>query len=121
MTKRDFNKLKANWYSKLARSGFEDIEQDEEYLKRGVSTIDPRRVTWESQAQYYQMTTDFLNDYEFNSNLERIIWEYHSNGISGRDIAITLTKAKQPINRMTVWRVIKRLESEMKKIYGVTK
>ena len=122
MKKTEFNKLKSEWYKRLAESGFEDIEQDEIYLKRGMSLIDPRRVTWESQAEYYQMATYFLNEYKFKSNLERTMWEYHMNGISVRDIAQTLGEVlKRYIPRMNVWRVINLLERAMFKKYGVTK
>lgn len=122
MKKTEFNKLKSEWYKRLAESGFEDIEQDEIYLKRGTSLIDRRRVTWESQAEYYQMATYFLNEYKFESNLERAMWEYHMNAISVRDIAQTLGEVlKKYIPRMNVWRVINRLERAMFKKYGVTK
>jgi hypothetical protein len=119
--KSEFNKLKALWYKKLERSGFKDIEQDEVYFKNSnVSVIDQRRVTWQSQAEYYQMATDFLNVHPFKSRVERIIWEYHANGISTRDIADILNKVrKNKILRMTVWRIVKRLEIIMKKMYLV--
>lgn len=122
MKKTEFNKLKALWYKKLEESGFTDIEQDEIYLKRGVSVIDPRRITWQSQAEYYHMATNFLNDHRFRSNLEKVMWEYRSEGMSIRDIAITLSKAlTKPIPRMSAWRIINRLEQLMKKRYGVIK
>ncbi len=122
MKKTTFNKLKDAWYKKLAKSGFVDVERDEVYLKRNVSTIDYRRVTWESQADYYHMTTHFLNDYAFKNNRQRNIWEYHSNGISTRDIAKILNKvSKKKVTKDTIRMVIFELREEMKKLYGVTK
>lgn len=125
MKKSDFNKLKDKWYAKLERTGFHDIELKSGHLENNSTsggTIDPRRVTWESQAEYYQMATDFLNDWQFEDRIERIIWEYRANGLSPRSIAKTLNKVRRKkINYITVWRMIKRLETEMKKLYGVTK
>ncbi len=122
MKKTTFNKLKDAWYKKLAKSGFVDVERDEVYLKRNVSTIDYRRVTWESQADYSHMTTHFLNDYAFKNNRQRNIWEYHSNGISTRDIAKILNKvSKKKVTKDTIRMVIFELREEMKKLYGVTK
>lgn len=115
--------LKEQWAEKLKKSGFEDIEQDEFYFKTGSKgVIDPRRVTWESQAEYYQLSRYFLNDYTFQSERELIVWEYHTNGISIRDIAETLKKVGvKKFGRKPVREMIKRLENIMKKMYGVTK
>ncbi len=119
-------KLQEIWRKRLAKSGFVDIERpnDETGMLRTTttsgSTIPLRRLNWELQAQYYQYATSFLNDYEFDSNLERIIWEYHSNGISTRNISKILNKVrKKKILRMKVWNTITRLRKEMKVMYGI--
>lgn len=125
--KKPDQKLKAKWYKK---AGFDDpesphfdIEQDEIYFKgRGTSVIDYRQAAWESTSEYYYLATMFLQEHKFKSNLERIIWEYHSNGLSVVDIAETLTKVRRrKLGRMTVWRALKKLELIMKKQYGVIK
>jgi hypothetical protein len=119
--KTEYEKLRDVWYAKLAKSGFVDAEQDEEYLKQGSSArAYLQRPTWRHQVEYYQMATDMLNTYKFASKVEQVIWEYHANGISTRDIATTLNKVrKKKILRMTVWRIVRRLEIEMKKLYVV--
>lgn len=50
--------------------------------------------SWEAKQEYYIMAEHFLNEYKFKSNFERIIWEYHTNGMSARNILKTLKKAK---------------------------
>ncbi len=117
-------KLAAIWKEKLKKSGFHDLEIDNKGTLENNSTsggfLDKRRVTWQSQAEYYQYTTYFLNDYPFNNRIEQIIWEYHSNGMSTRDIANTLNKVrKKKILRMTVWRIVKRLSEKMKEMYDI--
>lgn len=64
------------------------------------------------------MATKFLNDYKFETNRERIIWEYHTEGISVRDIVKLLKKARlKRVYRRIVWETISKLENTMKKMY----
>jgi hypothetical protein len=119
MKKSDFEALQKTWYEKLKRKGFSDIEKNEYDFKGTMeSFLDKRRVTWQATEEYYRLSTHFLNDHKFASRIEQIIWEYHTNGISGRDIADILNKVrKKKILRMTVWRIVKRLENIMKDKY----
>lgn len=125
MKKSEFDKLQAKWDAKLKKFGFHDIESratgrlENNTTSGGV--IDKRRVTWESQAEYYALARYFLNDYDFKDNVERIIWEYHTEGISIRDITDILNKVrKKKVSRKPIWETVHRLENEMKKMYGVT-
>lgn len=119
---KDYKKLKEIWYAKLKKSGFEDIEQSDGKLKewstrwvrKGFSPI--RNQSLES---YFHMATRFLNEYPFESELHKIVWEYHANGLSVREIAGTLGKTKV-IKRTGAWVhkfVIKPLREEMKRLY----
>ncbi len=119
----EYDKLRAEWYKKLKDEGYEDIESSETHLRFYSSTFAREKslLSWEAKQAYYQMATTFLAENRFRSKLERIIWEYHANGMSGRDIAKTLEKVKIHINRMTVWRIVSRLEKKMKKKYLVGK
>jgi hypothetical protein len=121
--KKPSRKLTAEWAQKLIDSGFSDIErEDGHFVYRDSSMIDYRNKNWEAQAEYFYLASDFLNVHKFKSNLERIIWEYHANGLSVVDIAETLSKVRRnKIGRMTVWRILKKLQPLMKKHYGVIK
>jgi len=133
LKKTDFSKLQAKWYKKLEKDGFQDIEKNEYQLKQSSSIfMDMRKgnrnessatvVSREAKRDYYMMATDFLNSHPFTSKLQRIIWEYHANGLSTREISATLNKVrKNKILRMTVWRILKQLSVAMKQKYGVTK
>lgn len=125
MDKSDFKKLKAKWDNKLAKSGFEELETKSGDLRNTTKSggvIDKRRVTWEQQQEYYYLATHFLNDHEFKNKNEEIIWEYHSNGMSIRNIVETLNKVrKKKTDRQTVWEIVKALSNEMKTLYKVTK
>jgi len=120
--KQDFKELKAKWYKKLKKSGFEDIEYESGELKFSSTISNKRRqeraAIWQDRADYYTLAGWFLNDYKFTVELEKIIWEYHSNGMSAREITETLRKAKiKKTNRTTVWATIKSLQQLMKQKY----
>jgi hypothetical protein len=123
--KLDLKTETAKWYAKLKRDGFDDIESDEDNLKVWSTIFFKKHSIEQIQAKqaYYQMATNFLNDYKFNNNRERIIWEYHANGISLRDIGKVLKKAKikKATNRTDVWKVVKRLKLIMYDMYMIPK
>ncbi len=128
MDNQAFKTLKAKWYAKLKRSGFDDLEIEETGLLRGgppIRNAIPRRDgrdggPWESKAEYYRLAEHFLNEHEFDSKLEKIIWEYHSNGMSVRDIALTLNKVrKKKTTRNPVWEIVAELRTKMYALYGV--
>lgn len=121
---QSLNELKKIWYKKLEESGFEDLEADETRMKKSLQTIFNRKsVTeqyggWQAKAAYYQMCDRFLLEHPFTTELEKAIWEYHTNAISFRDIAETLKKANiLPASRQSVFRVVHRLETIMKARY----
>lgn len=119
----DYQSLKKVWYKKLEKSGFQDIEQDEFNLKQYSFRITQAAVrrSWHASSEYYYMADQFLHNFKFKNNLERIIWEYHANGISMRDIAKLLKKVKfhKKIHYLDIYYTIKRLTHEMKKMYLV--
>lgn len=119
---QEYEKLRAVWYNKLKVDGFVDIEQDEENLKVWSTrwwNQAPHPIVMEAKAAYYQLAERFLEDYKFKNKVERIIWEYHANAISIRNIVKLLkqTKLVKRTNRDAVYDVIKRLKESMIKMY----
>lgn len=118
--KTEFEVLKEKWYKKLKKSGFNDIEQDEDNLKAWSSKFATQKVKdlYESKQAYYYMATQFINDYVFSSKIDQIIWEYHAEGISMRDIAKTLNKTRTiTTNKDAVNIIIRKLEKIMYFMY----
>lgn len=120
--KSDYEKQKSIWYKKLKDSGFKDIEYDENWMKsclpRPNATIrDP--LVRETVQAYYSMAYYFLNEYKFETDLDKTIWEYHAEGISARNIVRLLkkVKTKQKIYRRFVQEKISKLETVMKGLY----
>lgn len=118
--KTSFEELQALWYKKLKKSGFDDIEQAggtaNRTTTRSINFLDPElRDTIES---YYRMCHHFLNEYKFTTALEKAIWQYHSDGLSIRDVADTLRKLRRKkISKTKVGAIVKDLETIMKSRY----
>lgn len=118
----DYELARALWYQKLKdETDFIDIEQDEHRLKvwsaKHAHLYDHPSV-WEANASYYHMATKFLNEFNFEKNLDKIIWEYHSEGIGLRDIAKLLDQTKvKKMSHETAAKTVRRLEHIMKTMY----
>lgn len=119
-----FKELQAHWYKKLEKSGFVDIEKKETNLRtyryrNDEGTSNQFTSTWRnSKMEYYSLATQFLNEHEFQTNIEKVIWEYHTNGISVRNITNLLSKAKlSQTNRTYVWFIVRDLRKIMKEQY----
>lgn len=120
---KEFKTLQSKWYKILKESGFSDIENSKHQLKSeswgNKETYAPARQEWHaSKAEYFQLATTFLNNYKFESILEQVIWEYHTNGINIRKIAETLQKAKvSTLKKSAVFNIVARLRNKMKELY----
>ncbi len=102
----EYEKQRKIWYRKLKATksqeypeGFKDIELPDGRFK-GLSTEFSRdRATYqygglEAKAEYHRLANWFLHEHKFETTLEQVVWEYHVNGLSLRDISITLKKAR---------------------------
>lgn len=86
---REFKALKALWYKKLAKTGFEDIEMDEYRLERYHSFDFPGQqpLSFEMRQRYFELANQLLHAHKFKSPKERNIWKLHASGWTVRDIA----------------------------------
>lgn len=136
-----FEALKRKWYAKLKRSGFEDIEQDEVYLKKytgQVSGVDgtgvvknggyyeiglpPGSITWdfakqdgirpEALAEYYRWATHQLNEFKFKTKKDYKIWKLHTEGLSIRQIARACKMSYHNKIHSTIQRLVKSMKCQ---------
>jgi len=123
---KKFKKLQDEWYAKAAEGVdskgdplYKDIEHSEEKLTAYSTRFCKKPdYVWDLTAAYYSMCETFLQKYTFESERSRLIWEYHSNGLSVREIAKVLSEVDaEKIPHIKVWRVINRLETIMKTTY----
>jgi hypothetical protein len=113
----DFKKLQKTWYKKLAKSGFQDIEEDEVNLYK-YSNLDSVSYLLPANETYYRLAGHFLHDYKFKDIHEKMIWKYHSEGFTYRELP---EKVKKVINmgRRKYFYTVKRLSNEMLTMYGL--
>lgn len=121
--KTELERLKEIWYKKLKDTGFDDIELSEQYSNRRSTSrsndwIDP--LLRQATEDYYTMAYHFLHSYEFESEIEKVIWEYHAEGLSIRNIVKILKDVKVETNRIKVWKTVNRLTTIMKGLYLYT-
>lgn len=86
--------LRSEWYQYLEKTGFTDIESLSGQVIDHKTQIDlAYRKDFHTQAQfeakqnYYQWARGKLNDGRFNSERDKLIWEYHADGVSSRQIS----------------------------------
>lgn len=119
-TKRnEYLKIKDEWYKKLKASGFNDIEHKDGSINPShIRRQQKHPIYREAIQEYYYMCYHFLHEYAFPNEIERVIWEYHTEGVGVRDIADTLHKVKlSKIKKSMVFYILKKLEQEMKSRY----
>ena len=95
-----FADQKAEWDAKLKESGFEDIETPGGLLATDVRTdansvLATRGVEVEA---YYRAARDWLDRYQFSSDLDRRIWSLHCEGKTQREIARLVFSSLRPVN-----------------------
>jgi hypothetical protein len=111
-----FKELQSKWYGKLKKSGFDDIEQDEEHLKIWHSHFFLSRydaTKYEAKEEYYRMAGHFLNDYKFKTKVEKLIWQYHCDGISLREITDRLKEKGHRAHKNGVHKTVQGLTELM--------
>jgi hypothetical protein len=125
-----YKKLQKKWYDKLKKEGFEDIEQDEDHLKQWDSQLFITRhtnftsksgkkeahfdATWfKSQEEYYQLAGAFLHEHEFDSKVDKVIWELHSEGMPNTEIYKELVKRKSKVYQEGIRKTISKLAKVM--------
>lgn len=110
-------KLRNEWYAKLKKAGFDDIEYAPKNSLTYPGSIRPGQPNnlyvdlafkWRDSEQYYRAAGHFLYDYQFDSIKDRRVWELHSQGLSLRKI-----ESELGFSFYVVQKIVKRLKTEM--------
>ena len=122
MNNNDFKALKKLWYAKLKASGFRDIEYEDGSIESPVPRLLRSRMFQKESIEiiedYYVMCVCFLDNYNFETQRHKAIWEYYTEGLSVRQISAILCKAKlKGCSRSNVGHIIKKYTTIMKKMY----
>lgn len=117
-------KLQEEYYSKikLIDPDWEDIEDHKHHLRplKCWHSLKFKRITKNQKAEietYYQKARGLLHTFPFESDLQRKIWELHSNGIPKTEIEKEV--ASKDINpfgykRSTITLIIKLIAQSIK-------
>lgn len=106
--------LTRQWYDRLAREGFADIETgpSADGLLKTDKRIDPSKLPeYQAQAAYYRRASSWAYHHPFASTLDRDIWRLHAEGHPYREIAARL-KARGAYVKL-VHETVGRLRAEM--------
>lgn len=94
-SKTSYDKLRAKWYARLKREGFEDLEDDRgrliEYSTRYASK---HPLAFASQQRYFELAGQLLHIHSFDSAEQRSIWILHCQGKSNASIARKVERSK---------------------------
>lgn len=114
-SRSEFKALQKQWYARLKEEDFQDAENAKGHLRKESSHFTKKEIVakFESTRTYFYNTTQFLNYHEFANEYEKVVWDYHSNGMSSREIATTLRKAGLKSNYDKVQHIIRRLRRVM--------
>ena len=115
---KNFKELQKKWYKKLKDAGFHDVEQESWYMDRLAPSKSYENAVerFNSREEYYRLAGQFLHSYKFESNLDKLVWTYHSDGLSVREIAKQLGQHRIRLTRNPVHQIIKRLANIMLKL-----
>lgn len=113
---KEFKALQDKWYKKLKQEGFEDIERAGGALKtdpmQNIKTFYDQG-SFEAKQSYHSSVGYFLHHHKFTSEKERLIWEYHSNGVSIRDTVEFLRKKGFKTYKRQVHEILQNLVKKM--------
>lgn len=131
---KEFKKLQQLWYKKLEKNGFDDIESKVlsnktliPYL-RSTPEHEVNRSTNKSKVyliaqkqDYFRAVGHFLYDHKFTNEVERLIWEYHSDGKSLRETSSLLKNHRIKIAYTQVKEIIQKIRKQMFDYYREAK
>lgn len=114
--------LRNQWYAKLAKEGFEDIEINR---TDGSSFEYPAlrnpAYKWETLEKRYSIATfehfrscrNFLSHAHFASNFDEEIWRMYTDGVSIRKIAQHFCQRGKQLSAFPIFQKIKELKIAM--------
>lgn len=119
MDNASFKKLQQKWYEKLAKSGFQDIEdlsRPYQPLKTWDSFYFRGEFTpaqFEERRAYFERAERAFNKYPFKTALDKQVWYLHSQGHTIRETSVILAEHGIKKSKTTVFVILKRLKKEL--------
>jgi hypothetical protein len=102
----EFRKLQKEWYDKLAKEGFQDVELHDKSLHTDTAKF----VDMEAIRDYYMQVSEYLYTGEFASLQDKAVWFVYSEGYSVRNIARALKLSRKKVTE-TVEKYIEKMNN----------
>jgi hypothetical protein len=93
---KEFMKLQREWYDKLAKEGFRDIELND----KSMHTDTAHFADMEAVRNYYMKVSEFLYTGDFNNPSDKAVWFVYSEGYSIRNIAKSLRLSRKLVTKI---------------------
>lgn len=118
ITRKEFAKLQKQWYAKLAKEGFKDIEwvdhstgtgHDSGYLKGSLIS---GKAYHPGRDLYYQLASNYLQHCKNLKNrpYHKFIWKLHAEGMTYDEIELHVKKRyKNSVSKYTLYYQIREL------------
>lgn len=111
---KEFKALQDVWYAKLAKEGFSDIEQNDQFRALKVwdsfrFRIKYSKVEYQAEQEYYRLAEHFYNSHKFKSEMDKVIWFYHMNDVPVRKILTELADRQMKSHKNQVHKIINDL------------
>jgi len=113
---KEFIELEKEWYTKLEKSHFEDVEKQingNGVLKQRASNCyrSIHQIERENKQRYYELLAQAVhNELEFRDSVERFIMERKSVGTTINQISIELEQVGERCYRGTIRKIIQKYE-----------
>ena len=101
---KNFQIVCDEWYARLKKSGFEDIENEKEEIvknqKQNLEMLSSfKQGLFDINISYYSWAESFLFTSVLKSQRDRIIWIFHSQGLTGSEIGDRIGLHRTWINK----------------------
>jgi len=124
----EFKKLQKEWAKKLADSGFEDIEKNEdEHIVRPQEFTLPANVKPDSMEytefvelagglDHYEFCQAVLREFNFTREIDRCIFELYAEGKTEREIQEMLPSlGHRAISNVAIHKIIHKIREQFRK------
>lgn len=116
LSQSQFARLQKQWYAKLAKEGFDDIEWVDHTTGRGHDSAFMKgggaKTYHAGRELYFQLATNYLMHCKnlLKKPYHRFIWRLHSEGLTYEEIESQVAQRyKNPVSKFTIYYQLKEL------------
>ncbi len=113
----EFKKLNEEWSKKLEASGFDDIEKTEDGYTLRPQEFITNKVKYVGGQDYYDFCQQVLRDYPFKRDIDKFIFEAHTEGKSEREIEVLLSKhSYKSLTSVRIHQIIRKIKEDFSRV-----